>query len=234
MERFLQNVRLAVPLGIEQIEMMVGLLAADGEPVKTFLDLGCGDGVLASAVLGEYPHSRGTLVDVSSTLLAAAKSQLRMYTDRIDPFVADFTQDTWVESVAKSAPFDAVVSAFSTQGLGEDRRRRLYGEIFGLLRPDGIFINFEHVSSATRWTESVWDDTMIDAIFGEELRGQPKLPRAEVAREYYERVSKAGAAHAPLEVQCAWLREIGFESVECFLKVSELAMFGGQKPATAG
>ncbi len=59
---------------------------------------------------------------------------------------------------------------------------------------------------------------------------RPAKNRAEVAREYYARVAQNAGILAPLEVQCDWLREIGFENVECYLKVSELALFGGQKP----
>jgi hypothetical protein len=51
-----------------------------------------------------------------------------------------------------------------------------------------------------------------------------------VAWEYYQNLAREGQKIAPLEVQCDWLRSIGFESVECFLKVAELAVFGGLKP----
>ena len=36
---------------------------------------------------------------------------------------------------------------------------------------------------------------------------------------------------APVEVQCEWLRECGFEDVDCFFKFFELAVFGGRPPA---
>ena len=34
---------------------------------------------------------------------------------------------------------------------------------------------------------------------------------------------------APVEDQCVWLRNNGYENVDCYLKVMELAVFGGQK-----
>ncbi len=34
---------------------------------------------------------------------------------------------------------------------------------------------------------------------------------------------------APVETQCDWLREIGFIHVYCFMKLFEIALFGGIK-----
>jgi ubiquinone/menaquinone biosynthesis C-methylase UbiE len=229
--KFLQNVRGTVPLTIEQIDMMLQLItAACGEDIESFLDLGCGDGMLSSAILDEHPHARGLLVDFSEAMLDAARKQLEPHLDRVTFLKADIRQPGWMLQVASLAPVDAVVSGFAIHHLPDARKRDLFGEIFGLLKPEGIFINIEHVSSATRWTESVLDDYMIDAIFGKELKASPGKTRAEVAREYYSRVVQDASILAPLEVQCDWLREIGFDGVECYLKVQELAVFGGQRP----
>lgn len=233
--KFLQNMRGAIPLSIEQIDMMLRLLtAARGERLECFLDLGCGDGVLSSAILDENPAARGCLVDFSEQALAAAREQLAAHAERVEFILADYAQPGWMSVVARARPFDAVVSGFAAQHSPSDRKRALFGEIFQLLKPEGIFINIEHVASATRWTESIWDDCMIDAIFGQELRASSDHSRAEIAREYYARAAQEAGALAPLEVQCDWLREAGFENVDCYLKVLELAVFGGQRPGMMG
>ena len=57
--------RAAIPLAQEQIGVMISILKSRREPVESFLDLGCGDGILGAAILGEYPSARGLLVDFS-------------------------------------------------------------------------------------------------------------------------------------------------------------------------
>jgi SAM-dependent methyltransferase len=230
--RFLHNVRGAVPLSIEQIETMLQLIsAARGQSIHRFLDLGCGDGFLSSAVLDEYPKACGVLLDFSQAMLAAARQQLHAHVRQLEFLESDLRQPEWVRRVAPHAPFDVIISGFATHHLPDARKRALYAEIFELLGDDGIFLNIEHVSSTTRWTESVLDDYMIDAIFGKELKAAPGKTRADVARDYYARAGEDTNILAPLEIQCDWLRQIGFENVDCYLKVQELAVFGGQKPA---
>lgn len=226
-EQFLQSVRGTIPLAIEQLDMMLSLVAeARNGHVDRFLEVGCEQGMLSSALLDEYPNAQGWLVDLSQDLLAAARQRLREHR-RAEFIKADFARPAWTAAIAAGAPFDAIVSALSIHVLPDPRKRELYAEIFALLKPDGIFINIEHVASATRWTESVLDDYMIDAIFGEAIKAAPGSTRAAVARDYYAHAGTT--ALAPLEVQCDWLREIGFENVDCYLKVSELALFGGQR-----
>jgi tRNA (cmo5U34)-methyltransferase len=231
--QFLANVRGAIPISITQIDMMLRLLTAARERVNRFLDLGCGDGMLASAILAEYPNSRGVLVEESKSLLDSARHRLNLYSERLEFVPLDLNQPGQICELGAAAPFDAVVSAFAIHRANDARKHQIYREIFSVLDPGGIFLNIEHVASATRWTESAWDDYLIEAIFGDAIKRSPGKTRAEAAQDYYEQVGRAGQALAPLEVQCEWLRNIGFENVECYLKVQELAVFGGQRPTAA-
>jgi ubiquinone/menaquinone biosynthesis C-methylase UbiE len=223
----LRNVRSAVPLAIEQIDGMLQLIeAAHGAHLRNFLDLGCGDGVLSAAIFGEYPDARGILLDHPAEALDAARQQLQAHDCHAEFVCADFSDPGWQRHVAPDAPFDAVVSGLALHQAPDPRKRVLFREIFDLLAPGGLFIAIEVVASTTRWTGSIWDDFMIDAIFGRALREWPGASRADVARDYFARAENS---IAPLEVQCDWLREAGFADVDCFLKVAELAVFGGRR-----
>jgi len=230
-EQFLRNVRGTIPLAIEQIEVMLLLIGAGCPRLDRFLDLGCAGGVVAAAVLDEYENATGVMLDSSQRLLQSARAQLGANDERATFHLARLDHPDWRREIATLAPFDLITASIEVPLLPEDRRRAIFAEIYELMSPGGLLLNVEYVASATRWTESRWDDQTIDAIFGELIRKGGKKPRLEIAREFYDRIAEHGQRVAPLEVQCDWLREIGYESVECYLKVSELAVFGGQKPA---
>jgi tRNA (cmo5U34)-methyltransferase len=222
---YLDGVRGAIPLAQEQIDVMLRLLSAGGRPIRRFLDLGCGDGVLSAAILERFPDAEAVLVDFSAPMLDAARN--RVAGDVPAQFInADYGLPGWTQSIAEFAPFDAVVSGYSIHHQPDARKREVYGEIFGLLHPRGLFVNVEHVSSASPWVESVHDDLFIDHLH----LHHPEGTRSGVAETYYRRPDKAANILAPVELQCEWLREIGFTDVDCYLKIFELAVFGGRRP----
>jgi len=53
--------------------------------------------------------------------------------------------------------------------------------------------------------------------------------RPEIEKAYYQRPDKKENILALVETQCQWLRNIGFQDVDCFFKIFELALFGGRK-----
>lgn len=223
---YLEGVRGAIPLAQEQIDIMLRLLAASGQPIHRFLDLGCGDGVLSAAILERHPQAEGILVDFSAPMLNAVRRRFVQQSESIRLANVDYGLQSWTGYVAEYGPYDAVVSGYSIHHQPDTRKREVYAEIFELLRPGGIFINVEHVSSASPWVESLHDDLFVDRLH----HARPGTSRTEVAETYYHRADKAANILAPVELQCQWLREIGFTDVDCYLKIFELAVFGGRRP----
>ena len=225
---YLQGVRSAIPLAAEQVEIMLRLVRARGLPVRRFLDLGCGDGFLAAPLLDAWPDAFGVLADFSDTMLDAARERFAERPDRVAIVEADYGEPGWVEALGERRVFDAIVSGFSIHHQPDERKRTLYQELFDLLAPGGIFLNVEHVSSPTPWIEEQFDELLIDAFFAYHSSIGAKT-RAEVAEEFVKRDDKDANILAPVELQCNWLREIGFQDVDCYLKIFELAVFGGRK-----
>ena len=222
---YLEGVRAAIPLAQEQLDVMLRLLAA-GRPVRDFLDLGCGDGALGAAIFDRFPQARGVLVYFSEPMLEAARKRFAAQSYSVRCANADYGAASWIAAADAGGPFDAIVSGYSIHHQPDGRKREVYQEIFGLLAPGGLFLNLEHVASASPWVASVHDGLFLDHL----ERHHPGRSRAEVEKTYYNRPDSAANILAPLETQCQWLREIGYTDVDCYMKVFELAVFGGRKP----
>src|SRR5215217_5055856 len=132
-DRYL-SYRAAIPLAQEQIGVMISILKS-GKPVESFLDLGCGDGILGATILGEYPNARGVFVDFSEPMLEQAREQLKDYADQPVFENLDYGHPDWVNRIQAYRPFEAVVSGYSIHHQPDVRKRELYDEIFSLLEP---------------------------------------------------------------------------------------------------
>jgi ubiquinone/menaquinone biosynthesis C-methylase UbiE len=228
-DRYL-SYRSAIPLAQEQIGVMMSILKTREQPVENFLDLGCGDGILGATILGEYPKSRGVFVDFSEPMLAQACEQLREYTGQLAFENLDYGDKAWVNRMQPHGPFDAIVSGYSIHHQPDVRKREVYKEIFSLLKPGGWFVNIEHVSSAAQLNIELFEQHYSSVRYAMEKQNGGTRTLEQVTEEYRTRPDKAANILAPTELQCDWLREIGYEEVDCYMRIYELAVFGGRKP----
>jgi tRNA (cmo5U34)-methyltransferase len=176
---------------------------------RRILDLGTGDGrLLALVKSGLATRARddnsdveAVAVDFSSAMLAAAKKR----------FAADSSVTIVSHNLDHSLPslgkFDAVVSSFAIHHLAHSRKRELYAEIYASLNSGGVFCNLEHIASPT-----------------------PRL-HEEFLRALGLTTETEDPSNQLLDVgtQLKWLREIGFEDVDCHWKWRELALLAGRK-----
>lgn len=229
-QTFLKGVRGAIPLANEQIEVMLGLIEMAKPQVKNFLDLGCGDGILGRSILAKYPEVQGIFLDFSEPMLEAVKSQLNDSSNRLDFILADFGQSNWNEAIQERSSFDVIVSGFAIHHQSDRNKQDIYGKVYELLSPGGIFLNLEHVSSASQWIEKVHDRFFVESLYNFHKAKGSDRSRDEIAESYYHRPDKAANILAPVERQCDWLKTLGFVNVDCYFKLFEIALFGGMRP----
>jgi ubiquinone/menaquinone biosynthesis C-methylase UbiE len=220
---FLDERRRAVPLGDEQVDIMLRVARRFVPQPARVIDLGCGDGFVARAILSEFPTAHALLIDHSEPMLGRAHEAMSPFSGRYEIRHGNLNES--LPPQVGDGPFDLIVSGYAIHHLPTARKRSRYQEVFDLLRPGGLFVNVEHVASATPALQGIFDEAYIDhfaAVTGRD--------RTEVEREYHGRPDKADNILEPVEAQIGWLREIGFQEADCYFKWLELAVFGGRKP----
>jgi SAM-dependent methyltransferase len=172
---------------------------------RRVLDLGTGDGRLLALLARDRRELVGVGVDFSGVMLDAARERFAG-DERVELVRHDLS-----EPLPALGRFDAVVSSFAIHHLEHERKRTLYGEVFDILEPGGVFANFEHVASATARLHLAF----FEAI-GEPIENEDPSDRL-----------------LDVETQLGWLRAIGFDDVDCYWKWMEMALLVGVKAARA-
>jgi tRNA (cmo5U34)-methyltransferase len=195
------------PHRVDAEELVVAELP---ERVERVLDLGCGDGRFLDVVRSARPGAAGLAVDFSPTMLEAARDRFAG-TEEVRVVAHDLSEPLR-QIVRDAGPFDVVVSSFAIHHLTHDRKRAIYGEVFEVLRPGGLFANLEHVAS-----------------------GSPAL-----RRRFFEALGSDPADEDPsnklidVSTQLGWFRTIGFVDVDCLWRWRELALLVGTRPEHSG
>lgn len=226
--KFLTGIRAALPLAEEQLTVMMTIIHAARQDagVTTFLDLGCGDGILGAKLYETYPDAEGTFIDFSEPMLEAAKAR---HADAHAHFYhADLTQPAWGDLVKTHAPFDVVVSGYAIHHIPDDDKKAVYQAVYDLLSPNGVFINVEHVTSPSQWLEDIFEDSVFEGRYLQARANDANVTRDQIKAEF-DRLPDDGDICATVEDQCEWLREMGFKHVDCYMKIFALAVFGGVK-----
>src|SRR5262245_14526547 len=82
--RFLDERRRAVPLGDEQVVILLRVARRFVPRPGRVVDLGCGDGFLARAVLSAFPTAGALLIDHSEPMLRRAREAMISFSGRYE------------------------------------------------------------------------------------------------------------------------------------------------------
>jgi ubiquinone/menaquinone biosynthesis C-methylase UbiE len=185
----LENVRGAIPSAETQIEVLLKIVSIWNPEIKNVIDLGCGNGILGRFIQSKFPSINLFCLDFSDAMLEAAQKSMRRL-DSVHFIKSDFSTSAWKDPLNLYDGFDLIVSGFSIHHQSDKRKREIHGEIYELLNPNGIFLNLEHVSSATKEVGLIFDDYFIDKLYSFHSKTDPDADRKKIADNYYNRPDK--------------------------------------------
>ncbi|WP_262403547.1 class I SAM-dependent methyltransferase [Actinomadura sp. CNU-125] len=128
----------------ERFRVMLDMVEALAGPEPAVLDLACGTGSITDRLLKRLPGARATGVDIDPALLTIARGHFAG-DDRVELVTADLTDPGWTAALPHRT-YDAVVTATALHWLDTEPLRVLYGEIRGVLRDGGVFLNADHMT----------------------------------------------------------------------------------------
>lgn len=178
------------------------------------LDIGAGTGLFSEMVLKKYPQARIELIDISSDMLQIAKERLASYPE-VTFTIADIN-----DIQPGNNKYDAIISSLAIHHLADKDKKNLYQKIFCGLKPAGIFMHAEQVLASSEHLLEVYHTTWLNKITKSGLS-------AKEIEMGLERVKLD--KRTPLEMQLAWLKEIGFANVDCLFKYYDFVVMKAER-----
>ncbi|MEU2229581.1 MULTISPECIES: trans-aconitate 2-methyltransferase [Streptomyces] len=127
----------------ERFRVMLDMVEALVGPKPRVLDLACGTGSITSRLLRRFPDATSVGVDLDPALLAIAEGSFAG-DERVTFVTADLKDPSWAASLPYSS-YDAVLTATALHWLHSGPLTALYGQLAGLVRDGGVFMNADHM-----------------------------------------------------------------------------------------
>jgi tRNA (cmo5U34)-methyltransferase len=230
-QAFLDYGRYFVPQREEQVATVCALVPAVEGPFLA-LDLACGEGLLAEAILARFPAATVRGLDLSPAMLARAAGRLAAYGERFQTQQFDLADTAWRQPDETA---HAIVSSLSIHHLDGAQKQALFRDLWRMLAPGGALVIADVVLAASPEARELaavaWD--------AEVARRAVELDGTMAALEFFQRegwnMYRADLTDdidkpSPLADQLRWLAEAGFVAVDVSWMLAGHAIFGGRRP----
>ncbi len=213
-----------VPERERQTEIIVALVeaAADGD----MLDICCGEGLLARALLDAVPEGRVLAYDGSPSMLA--ETRRRCGEDpRLRTLVIDIAETGWRKF---QRPLRAAVSSLAVHHLDAAGKRRLFADLHAALAPGGVFVLADVIRPATKAGDAVaarmWDEEVErrSLSLAGDRSGLEAFREADWNNFRHEKLDPIDKPSTIAE-HLDWLREAGFADVDLHWMLAGQAIF---------
>jgi tRNA (cmo5U34)-methyltransferase len=211
-------------------------------PVRV-LDLGAGTGGLSLEILGSYPNVHLVCQDFSEAMLAHARQRLLPFSTQVTFVKSDLRDPEWTRVI--EGKFDAVVSSLVMHTV-PDRVKEIYRDIFDLIKAGGYFLSGDTIAAPGPMLAKIYLKSRLLA-YQTAMKAETGVEKslAEIEQELRER-RRNRSPNSPnrernplrgtltLVNHLEWLRQAGFDEVDCLWKDIRHAIVGGVKHSGSG
>ena len=230
-----QNSKLFIDYGryfVPERELQISIicdLVLPREAEFHILELCCGEGLLAGALLERFPRCIVHGFDGSTGMLQQSARRLAQYGERFRPAHFDLHAHEW-----RSAgwPLQAIVSSLAVHHLDALEKQRLYADAYRMLDAGGVLLIADLIlpvsSAGARVAARTWDEAV--RVRALELDGNTDafdFFRRE-HWNYYE-FPDSFDKPSPLFEHLKWLEQAGFVDVDAYWMKAGHAIYGGRK-----
>ena len=225
---FMDYGRYFVPERERQIQIICDLIPPQAEPFH-LLELCCGEGLLAAALLDRFPACIVHGCDGSSEMLQQSERRLAQYGERFVPQHFDLHAQEWRAPVW---PLHAVVSSLAIHHLDAGGKQRLYADVHDMLDTGGALVIADLVLPASDEGRAIAARAWNEAVRGRALELDGNTDAFDYFRRtkwnYYEFPDEFDKP-SPLADHLRWLEQSGFREVDVYWLKAGHAIYGGRK-----
>ena len=226
---FLDRGRFYVPARARQIEVVTALVPRL-PATREVIDLCCGEGLLAEAILVAHPEARVLALDGSPTMREEAARRLARFGDRVAVAPCEL-----FALALPPGPRRAIVSSLALHHLEHADKPALYRRLCAALAPGGALVIADLVLPAAAPARELaaegWDGAVRDADNAAGASGEV-WRRFQVDRWNWFRYPDDVDHPAPLALELDWLRGAGFTGVDVPWADRGHAVYAGFRPAS--
>ena len=222
----------AVPDRAEQLATLLTLLPFATQDAGRVVELGCGEGRLAAAVLSAYPNVTVLACDGSDEMRQQTAARLQAFGKRAEVGAFDLHGDTWFGHLDG---VDAVVSSLALHHLDADGKRHLFKVVAQRMSLHGALLIADLVqpqrAEALELFAAGWDAAA-------ERQSQTPPGSVEALARFHQTrwnifwFPDPHETPSPLSEQLTWLTLAGFARVDCYWLRAGHAVYGGYRSET--
>ncbi len=191
------------------------------------MDIGCGYGEAAAAVLEQKPDCSVTLLDFNDEMLRMAGERFQHIPHAS---ITKHNLDEGLPPDMEDESYDAVISCFALHHVAFERRLPLYRDIHHVLKSGGIFINGDRFTGESPalagWQFDNWISWMVESIREKtgKVRGFDQIKERQLESD-----NRLGDKPGTIWTMREELKSAGFSHADCLWMYLDLGVLAAVK-----